>query len=141
MEKGILSTIWMASPITAELVSRLIESGKAEMILKRKREEAKRRNDLANKILAGYDVAGRPCGFFQWLSLPGNWRGRKFELALRESGVQVFCAEKFVVGGNPLPSSVRISLSGSDTIEELEKGLNAIKNLLQKGCDDQSVIL
>jgi DNA-binding transcriptional MocR family regulator len=141
MEKGILNTTWMASPITAELVSRLIESGKEEMILKRKREEAQRRNALANKILAGYDTAGRSCGFFQWLSLPGNWRGREFELALRESGVQVFCAEKFAVGSSPSPSAVRISLSGPDTMEELEKGLNAIKTLLQKGCDDQGIIL
>lgn len=141
MEKGILNTTWMASPITAELVSRLIESGKAEMILNRKREEAQRRNALANEILAGYAAAGKPCGFFQWLSLPGNWRGREFELALREAGVQVFCAEKFAVGGSPLPSAVRISLSGPDTMEELEKGLIAIKNLLRKGCDDEGIIL
>jgi DNA-binding transcriptional MocR family regulator len=123
------------------MVTRLIESGQAEMIMKKKREEAQRRNDLANKILSGCDVAGRTFGFFQWLSLPGGWRGREFELALRESGVQVFCAEKFAVGSSPVPSAVRISLSGPDTVEDLEKGLNAIKNLLQKGCDDQAIIL
>lgn len=141
MERGILNTTWMASPITAELVTRLIEAGKAERILEKKREEARRRNDLANEILSGYNTAGRPCGFFQWLSLPDNWSGREFELALRESGVQVFCAEKFVVGSSPLPSAVRISLSGPDTTEELEMGLNAIKNLLQKGCNDHAIIL
>lgn len=141
MEKGILNTTWMASPITAELVTRLIESGKADIILKRKCEEARKRNNLAKKVLSGYDIASTPCGFFQWLSLPEKWHGREFELLLREAGVQVFCAEKFVVGNSQSPSAVRISLSGPDTIEELEKGLYAVKSLLHKCYEAQEIIL
>jgi len=141
MEKGILNTSWMASPITAELVTRLIKSGKADTILNNKREEARIRNSLAKKYLSEYDVASRDCGFFQWLLLPDKWQGRELELTLHQAGVQVFCAEKFVVGSSRFPSAIRISLSGPDTLEELERGLITIKGLLQKGYQDQTIIL
>lgn len=140
MKKGVLNTTWMASPITAELVTKLIETGKSEDILKDKRSEAQRRNDLALKKLSLSNVSSRPCGFFQWLKLPDGWRGRDFEVCAREAGVQVFCAEKFAVGSYPLPSAIRISLSGPDNIEEMEKGLDILKDILSKGYEDQIII-
>jgi len=141
MEKGLLNTTWMASPITAELVTRLIVTGKADAIMEDKRKEARKRNESALKILSGYDIVNRPCGFFQWLILPTGWQGREFELLAREAGVQVFCAEKFAVGSIPAPSAVRISLSGPDTIEELEKGLDILKKVLQKGYQNHTIII
>lgn len=141
MKKALLNTSWMASPITAELVSGLIVTGKAEIILKNKLEEARKRTDLSLKILSQYDVASRPYSFFQWLFLPHKWQAREFELSAREAGVQVFCAEKFVVGSSQVPSAVRISLSGPDTIEELKKGLVILKSLLEKGFQSPTSIL
>lgn len=82
--------------------------------MRNKCEESHKRNDLAMKILSKYHIKNRPCGFFQWLSLPEGWQGREFELSLRETGVQVFCAEKFLVGSSHSPSAVRLSLSGPD---------------------------
>lgn len=141
MEKGLLNTTWMASPITAELVTRLIVTGKAEAILEEKREKARKRNDLALKVLSKYNVAHRPCGFFQWLFLPDGWQGKEFELMAREAGVQVFCAEKFTVGSSSVAPAVRISLSGTDRIEELEKGLRILSSILGKSYQDKSFIL
>ncbi len=140
MKKGVLNTSWMASPITAEIVARLIETGKSEAILKDKRAEAQKRNIVALKKLAQYDVASRPFGFFQWLKLPDGWQGRDFEMCAREAGVQVFCAEKFAVGSYQLPSAIRISLSGPDTIEELERGLDILTSVLSKGYENQIII-
>jgi len=135
MKRGLLNTTWMASPITAEMVARLITSGRADDVIREKREEARMRNILALEILSGYRRASRTCGFFQWLFLPDSWQGqaRDFELVAREAGVQVFCAEKFSVGSSPVPQAVRISLSGPDTIHTLKKGLEIIKSVLQKG--------
>ena len=130
----------MASPITAEIVAKLIETGKSEDILKDKRLEAQKRNTLALKKLSQYNVSSRPCGFFQWLKLPDGWQGRDFEMYAREAGVQIFCAEKFAVGNYQLPSAVRISLSATDTIEELERGLDILKDILSKGYENQIII-
>lgn len=141
MEKGLLNTTWMASPITTELVTRLIVTGKAGAIFEAKREEARKRNDLALKILSKYDVANRPSGFFQWLFLPEGWQGKDFELLAREAGVQVFCAEKFAVGSGTVTPAVRISLSGPNTIEELEKGLRILSSILERGYRDKTFII
>ncbi|SHK83920.1 PLP-dependent aminotransferase family protein [Desulforamulus aeronauticus] len=141
MKKGLLNTSWMASPITAEMVTKLIETGKSEAVLKDKRAEAHKRNELARKKLSQYTVLSRPYGFFQWLILPDGWQGRDFEICAREAGVQVFCAEKFAVGSCRFPPAIRISLSGPDTIEELEKGLDILKGLLLKGHEHQTIII
>ena len=141
MKKGLLNTSWMASPITAEIVTRLIETGESDAVFKDKRAEAYKRNELALKKLAQYKVLSRPYVFFQWLILPDGWQGRDFEICAREAGVQVFCAEKFAVGSCPLPSAIRISLSGPETIEELEKGLDILKSLLLKGYENQTIII
>lgn len=141
LKKGLLNTSWMASPITADLVTSLIATGNAETVIQYKREEASKRNDLASQKLCQYKLYKRPCGFFQWLFLPDGWQGREFEILAREAGVQVFCAEKFSVGSSQVPSAVRISLSGPDTIVELEKGLDILKNVLEKGYDNQNIII
>lgn len=141
MKKGLLNTSWMASPITAELVTNLIITGNAKTVIEDKREEAFKRNELASQKLSKYKVLKRPCGFFQWLYLPDGWQGREFEMQTREAGVQIFCGEKFAVGSCRVPSSVRISLSGPDTIEELEKGLDILVNVLEKGYDSQTIII
>lgn len=143
IKKGIHNTTWMASPITAELVTRLIACGRADSAVREKREEAQKRNKLAQEVLAGYQSAYRPCGFFQWLSLPDHWQGqgRTFELLARDAGVQVFCAEKFVVGSSPPPQAIRISISGPDTISMLEDGLHILKSILQKGYEPEISIL
>ncbi|MRH41396.1 aminotransferase class I/II-fold pyridoxal phosphate-dependent enzyme [Aquibacillus halophilus] len=135
MRKGLLNTSWMASPITAELASHLIITGKSETIKELKRTEARKRNKMAIQILSSYDVSSRECGFYQWITLPTGWTGRQFEMVAKEAGVQVFCAEKFAVGANEVPPAIRISLSGPETREELEKGLLLIKEVLQKGFD------
>lgn len=143
LKKGLLNTAWMASPITTEIVTRLIASGKAEAILQAKREEAQKRNNMALEILSQYQIVSRPCGFFQWLFLPDGWQGqgRTFELSAREAGVQIFCAEKFVVGNSQVPQAVRISLSGPDTIELLEKGLGILRNVLRKGYQAETIMI
>lgn len=135
VKKGVLNTIWMASPLTVELVSQLIVTGRAEQVISAKRAEAKRRNELATAILGDYQLGARTHGFYQWIGLPKQWwgKGTEFEWAARAVGVQVYCAEKFLVGSRQLPQAVRIALSGPASMAELEKGLLLLKKLLESG--------
>lgn len=135
VKKGVLNTIWMASPLTAELVSQLIVTGKAEQVISSKRTEAKARNELATAILGNYQLGARTHGFYQWIGLPKQWwgKGTEFEWVARAVGVQVYCAEKFLVGSRQLPQAVRIALSGPASMAELERGLLLLKKLLESG--------
>lgn len=133
IEKAILNTLWMASPFSAEIVSRLIGSETGEATLRGKRAEARRRNVLARQKLAAWSMLSRETGLFVWLYLPEEWSGLEFELAARAAGVRVFCAEKFAVGNGPVPRAVRVSLTGPDTVADLDRGLTILAGLLARG--------
>ncbi|MEI6385978.1 MAG: PLP-dependent aminotransferase family protein, partial [Spirochaetota bacterium] len=131
LESAILSTVWMASPINAQIVATIIKSGVAEKLLRKKRKEARKRVALATEILAGYRFNCQETGLFGWLELPEGRSGKEFELAAREEDLRVFCAERFSAGG-PVPQAVRLSLSGPKDIDELRQALQILSGLLSK---------
>ncbi len=141
LEGAILGTVWMASPLNAALVAHVIASGAAERIIEAKTEEARMRTALALRKLAPSALRTRPSGFFAWLPLPPGWTGREFELAAREAGVRVFCAERFAVGGRAALPAVRLSLTGPGTREELSRGLDALADVLARGRPPAGAIL
>ncbi len=135
LEMAILNTSWMASPINAEIVCRLLTNGAGEAIMQKKRAEAGRRTALALQKLSSFTVFSRNNGFYLWMLLPRGWAtGREFELTASAAGVKVFCAEKFAVGSGPVPAAIRISLTGTETMEELEKGLDILTGILSGTC-------
>lgn len=127
---GLLSTTWMASPICAELITRHIRSGSTLKLMELKRQEAARRQGVARQLLGRFGFCGPEHGYFGWLPLPQGMSGRAFELAARAAGVNLFCADKFAVGGDPAPAAVRLSLSSTSSIDELERGLRILNTLL-----------
>ncbi|MGE5631977.1 MAG: PLP-dependent aminotransferase family protein [Caulobacteraceae bacterium] len=128
--KAVLNTIWMTPALNAAIVSECIKDGTADKIMVAKKEEAARRFAVVRDKLAGYAFAGPAEGFFIWLNIPDRWSGKEFELMARESGVNIFCAEKFAVGSTTAPHAVRISLTGPSNIGELSRGIDVIKSLL-----------
>ena len=132
VERALLASVWMASPLTAMLVARVMESGAAERIIEAKKIEARRRSALALARLSAPRFHCPPAGFFGWLELPTGWTGRDFEIEARGEGVRLFCAEKFAVGGRS-PAAVRLSLTGPESVEDLEKGLGIVAGILERG--------
>lgn len=128
--KGVLNTIWMAPTLNAALAAECIKDGTADRTLAAKRAEAEKRYMLAKRRLQDYSFEGPASGFFLWLSLPEHWNGKEFEIRAREAGINIFSAEKFIVGGSAAPRAIRISLTGPQTAAELERGLDTIKELL-----------
>ena len=68
---AVRATGWMASPIMAELVVRLIHSGDLNRQVLLKREVAANRNAIADEVLANWlPVFSKTPGFHRWLPLP-----------------------------------------------------------------------
>jgi len=141
LERAIHTTVWMASPLATEIIARVVESGRADDLVRAENQEARARTALALKKLAGHTVRARASGFFVWLELPQGWTGRELELAAREAGVRVFCAEKFTVGGGTAPAAVRVSLTGPETQAELGRGLDVLAGILSRGPANHEAIL
>lgn len=70
---GIRATGWMATPLMAEVVARLIDNGALTEQVRRKRDEAMVRNAIADRILGDWlsPLSSQP-GFHRWLPLPAG---------------------------------------------------------------------
>ena len=118
------------SPLLAELTARTIVSNQFEALIDGHREQTIRRNQVVNRYLADYTCLGVETGIFRWLLLPGKITGAEFETLAAQQGVQVYAAERFVVGNSCPERAVRIAVCAPKTIEELEQGLMILKRLL-----------
>ncbi|WP_141546901.1 PLP-dependent aminotransferase family protein [Bacillus sp. AFS053548] len=119
------------SPLFSELAARTIVSNQFENIIKVHREETIRRNEVVNKYLSDYTCLGSERGIFRWLLLPGKVTGADFENLAVQQGVQVYAAERFVVGKSCPERAVRVSVCAPETLEELEQGLMILERLLK----------
>lgn len=118
------------SPLLAELAARTIVSNQFEVLIEGHREQTICRNQIANRYFADYTCLGGETGIFRWLLLPGGITGAEFEKLAAEHGVQVYAAERFVVGNSCPERAVRVSVCAPETLEELEKGLIILRRLL-----------
>lgn len=118
------------SPLLAELTARMIVSNQFEDLINSHRIENKHRNQIVDKYLSDYTCLGDKTGIFRWLLLPGEITGAEFETLAENQGVQVYAADRFVVGNSCPARAVRISVCAPKTLEELEQGLKILKHLL-----------
>lgn len=120
------------SPLLAELTARTIVSNQFEVLIESHQEQTIRRNQVVDRYLADYTCLGVETGIFRWLLLPGNLSGAEFEALAAKQGVQVYAAERFVVGNSCPDRAVRVSVCAPKTIDELEQGLSILKRLLDE---------
>ncbi|XPV76127.1 MAG: PLP-dependent aminotransferase family protein [Desulfovibrio sp.] len=128
---AVLSTTWMAPPLNAEIICNWITDGTAKKTIEKKRKDAAERNVIAKEVLKDFDFNAQDTGFYIWLELPEPWTGKTFETRCRELGMNVFGAEKFVVGDTVAPRAVRLSLTGPKSPEKLRQGLGLVRDILQ----------
>ena len=131
LAQAVLNTVWMAPPLNVELTAMWINDGTADRVVAAKQAEAARRYMLACDILDGLRFHGKRTGFFLWLELPEPWTGHDLEQTAAQRGVSVFGAEKFVVGQSPAPRAARVSLTGVESLDQLEQGLRTIRAILR----------
>lgn len=120
------------SPLLAELAARTIVSKQFEVLIEKHQDQTLCRNKIVHQYLADYQCLGYETGIFRWLLLPGKITGNEFESLAARRGVQVYAAERFVVGNSCPEQAVRIAVCAPKTMEDLEQGLNILKHLLDE---------
>jgi len=129
------TTMWMATPLMAEIASRLVRSGEAQRLAEAQRAEAIARQAMAVERLAGFELATHPASFHVWLTLPEPWRREEFAGQARRRGVGVASAEAFAVGRAPVPHAVRLAPVAARDRPSLDRALVTIANLLREPPD------
>lgn len=121
---------WMTPPLMAEVARRWIMSGIGDEMVAWQRGEARARLDLAAETFRGHKFRGYPDGYHIWLELPEPWRADAFRQEAEKKDVYVLSGESFVVGRAAPPHAVRVCVGACRTREEVQRGLDILKGIL-----------
>jgi len=130
LEAAIAATIYMASPLDAEAVTRWHEDGTASRVAEWKRDEVVARQKIATRALAGFDLSTHPASPHVWLRLPATWTANEAVDAFARRGVLVSPAAMFHVDRDA-PDAVRICLGPPSTRAALEAALSTVASVLR----------
>jgi DNA-binding transcriptional MocR family regulator len=127
---GLRSTGWMATPIMAEVVSRLINAGHVEEQVKSKRAIAARRHSLAMDILGKLvSVRTGPPGFHIWLKMPAGRTTSSLITQCAMAGVTI-AGPEVLRSFDPMSNGVRLCLGTPETDADVEFALLTVRRVL-----------
>jgi DNA-binding transcriptional MocR family regulator len=127
------STVWMPSPLTAQLASHVIGEGLDSQLIRMHRAEAAARQAIAREVFTEASLQSQPHSYHLWLNLPEPWRSDEFALLARANGVVVMSASQFQVERTGDPRGVRVVLMSPTSREELRFALTQLASLLESG--------
>ncbi|MDR1733014.1 MAG: PLP-dependent aminotransferase family protein [Synergistaceae bacterium] len=118
-------------PLMAELSARIIASGQFETIIENHKDNTALRSLVVDQWLSGEICRGKETDIFRWLLLPERHTGKGFEDIALSKGVQVYAAERFAIGKTPPAHAVRLSICAPKDLEQLEKGIKILAELIE----------
>jgi len=124
---------WSTSALNALIAVRMIEEGTIEAIVSGQAAEFRKRQQIAQSILAGHDLTSDAVSPHCWLRLPDPWHGNAFVKAADQDGVGVLSGEAFAVTREYIPHAVRINLGAARSLEDLREALEKLRQLLTIG--------
>ena len=119
----------MASPFTVALVTRWIEDGTADTLLRFIRSETTARQKLVSEILPKGIYQSDPLSFNIWVELPALWNRAAFVGHMRSTAIGVVASDAFTASGAP-PEAVRVCLGGPIGRPRLAAGLEYMTHAL-----------
>src|SRR5688500_14825387 len=126
---AVWTTMIMASPIGADLLSGWIEDGTAARIAEWKRHEVAARQSMARRLLEGQRLQTHPASPHIWLHLPARWTTESFASQVRGRGVVLNAATQFATS-DIAPRAVRVCLGPPRTRGGLEQALSLVRQTL-----------
>lgn len=114
------------SSLDSEIITELILSGKANEIVARKKKLAESANNIFSKYFPCVPPIGHPLSFYRWLPI-SNSTNKKIEESLLKNGVRVLHSNKFLSTSTTNNNYLRIALSSTSSLNELELGLKILK--------------
>lgn len=131
ISQSVQITGWMIAPLMGEIATRWIHSGEALSILRWHREEMRARNAIAEDILAGFALRGKPESLHMWVTLPDGHAADDVIRALAERDVVLVGSDSFTAGPTPAPNGLRLCLGSPKSRDHLVTALRHLRDALQ----------
>ncbi|MGW1429699.1 aminotransferase-like domain-containing protein [Streptomyces sp. NPDC002431] len=113
LERAIRATTWNTPALTTAIVGRWLDDGTVDRLEALKRDDARTRQAIARRELAGLPLVGHPSSYFVWLPLPDDARADRLTAALARQHISVSTAEPFTTSTHP-PQAIRLALGSTD---------------------------
>jgi DNA-binding transcriptional MocR family regulator len=126
---------WTASGYALAASQRLMGDGTASELSRLKRIDAARRQQLAGKSLAGFEIQANGRAYHLWLTLPPHWRSQAFVAAAARRDIALTPSTTFAVAPGHAPNAVRLAL-GAPSLQQLEAGLQTLAGILNAREED-----
>lgn len=124
------TSVWMPSPLTAQLASQLIGDGLGHSLMLLQREEAAARQAIAAQVFQGLRLQVQPHSYHLWLTLPEPWSSDEFVTLARANGVTLLSGSQFLAERSSTTRGVRIVLMSPTSREQLRFALTKLASLI-----------
>lgn len=113
-----------------QLFTRIILSGRFDEIRRLRIADLEQRNQIFDEIVKDCENCGNFHSPIRWIPLPQNIPPAQFEALALSHNLQVYGADRFTVGSEPIPNAIRVSLISAERIEDYREGLHILRKLL-----------
>jgi len=126
---------WTAAGYAFAAGQRLMGDGTATELVRLKRADAQRRQQMAGERLAGFEIQANRQSYHLWLTLPQHWRSQTFVAAAARRDIALTPSTTFAVSPGHAPNAVRLALA-QPPIEQLDAGLRTLAGILKTREED-----
>lgn len=127
LERAIRATTWNTPALTTAIACRWLDDGTVDHLEAQKRDDAKARQALAGRELAGLPLVSHPSSYFTWLPLPDDARADRLTATLARRRISVATAEPFSTSMHT-PQAIRLAL-GSTDLDSLRSTLRTVRQV------------
>jgi DNA-binding transcriptional MocR family regulator len=139
LRESILNSIrsggWTASGYAFAAGQRLMGDGTAAELIRLKRADAQRRQQMAAERLAGFEIQADPKSYHLWLTLPHHWRSQALVAAAARRDIALTPSTTFAVAPGHAPNAVRLALA-APLLDQLDFALRTLADILRTQHDD-----
>ncbi|MFB7591061.1 PLP-dependent aminotransferase family protein [Streptomyces sp. NPDC056169] len=128
LERAIRATTWNTPALTTAIACRWLDDGTVDHLEAQKRDDAKARQTLAGRELAGLPLIAHPSSYFTWLPLPEDARADRLTATLARRHISVSTAEPFSTSMHT-PQAIRLAL-GSTDLDSLRSTLRTVRHVV-----------
>src|SRR5438045_3143206 len=120
---------WTAAGFAFAAGQRLMADGTVAELSRLKRIDAARRQQMAARYLACFEIQANVKSYHLWLTLPQHWRSQTFVAAAARRDIALTPSTTFAVIPGHAPNAVRLAL-GAPSTEQLDLALRTLSGML-----------
>lgn len=135
---GVRATYWMATPMSAALMSGFIRRGDDQAILSAVKTELRNRHELLDQILCNCRYVTDPGCLHVWLPLPEGTSSKELAAAIKRDGVQVADSSSYASQSFVPPEAIRVGIGNPETIGLLNTALATLHRYLAPSTNERT---